>query len=151
MKQKETLIEPMDIKDINKIMFIEHQSYPNPWSIYLFLTEIKNNKHAEYLVLRQEGEIIAYGGMWVIFEEAHITNLAVDPVFRNKGNGDILLKALIQKARDRGTKFISLEVRVSNSYAIKLYKNNGFIVEEIKKYYYGNEDAYLMTVNLEQR
>ncbi len=148
MKQEEVLIEPMEVKDLSEIMPIERISYPNPWSIYLFLTEIKENRYAEYLVLRQRGSVIAYGGMWVFLEEAHITNLAVDPAFRNKGNGDILLKSLMKKAGERGAKLISLEVRVSNSWGIKLYKNNGFKVGKRKKDYYGNEDAYYMTLNL---
>ncbi|PKM82276.1 MAG: ribosomal-protein-alanine N-acetyltransferase [Firmicutes bacterium HGW-Firmicutes-13] len=149
MKQKELVIEPMKISDLIDIMAIEQQSYPNPWPLHLFVTELKDNKYSCYLVLRHESKIIAYGGMWVFVKEAHITNLAVDPNFRNQGYGGIVLKSLMEEAGKRGAGNVSLEVRVSNYTAKKLYNKYGFSVVDVRKEYYRNEDALFMSVSLE--
>jgi len=149
LKQKELVIEPMKISDLIDIMAIEQQSYPNPWPLHLFVTELKDNKYSCYLVLRHESKIIAYGGMWVFVKEAHITNLAVDPNFRNQGYGGIVLKSLMEEAGKRGAGNVSLEVRVSNYTAKKLYNKYGFSVVDVRKEYYRNEDALFMSVSLE--
>lgn len=150
MKQKDLQIDSMKISDLVDIMNIERQSYPNPWPLHLFITELKDNKYSHYLVLRHEGKIIAYGGMWVFMREAHITNLAVDPGYRNQGYGSIVLMYLMEEAREKGVGRVSLEVRVSNYAARNLYKKYGFTVAALKKEYYGDEDAFLMSVNVKE-
>ncbi len=150
LKQKELLIEPMKLKDLLEVMEIERQSYPSPWSLYLFIAEIKDNRFAHYLVMKQEEKIIAYGGMWVFMKEAHITNLAVHTSFRSKGYGKTLLKTLIQEAWERGLEKITLEVRVSNLAARKLYQGRGFKVDCVRRNYYGSEDALLMYLCLKE-
>ena len=150
LKQKELLIEPMKLKDLLEVMEIERQSYPSPWSLYLFIAEIKDNRFAHYLVMKQEEKIIAYGGMWVFMKEAHITNLVVHPSSRGKGYGKTLLKTLIQEAWERGLEKITLEVRVSNLAARKLYQGRGFKVDCVRRNYYGREDALLMYLCLKE-
>lgn len=148
MKQKELMIEPMEVKDLLEVMKIERESYPSPWSLYLFIAEIKDNSFAHYLVMRQEEKVIAYGGMWLFLKEAHITNLAVDPSCRVRGYGKTLLEALIKKAWDMELRKVTLEVRVSNLPARKLYEGRGFEVERVRRNYYGHEDALLMYLSL---
>ncbi|RQD73405.1 MAG: ribosomal-protein-alanine N-acetyltransferase [Candidatus Syntrophonatronum acetioxidans] len=140
----------MKLKDLLEVMDIERQSYPSPWSLYLFIAEIKDNRFAHYLVMRQKDRIIAYGGMWIFAQESHITNLAVHPSCRYEGYGKTLLEALIEEAGKRGLNKITLEVRVSNLAARKLYQGRGFKVDRVRRNYYGNEDALLLYLYLEE-
>ena len=145
--QKELNVEPMGLSDLFEVVAIERQSYHKPWSLFLFLNELKDNEYADYLVLKNENTVIGYGGMWNFYQYSHITNLAVAPEFRQKGYGTVILKALLKKAEDKGVKRVTLEVRTTNEIALKMYGKLGFESVGIKKNYYGNEDAVLMSLN----
>lgn len=108
--------------------------------------DIVDNSNTIYIVVVQNGEIIGYGGMWIIFDEAHITNVCILPEFRGNGHAYKLMRELMKLARQNGADSMSLEVRVSNKNAIKLYKKCGFSIHGIRKRYYSNngEDAYVM-------
>ncbi|MBO8158257.1 ribosomal protein S18-alanine N-acetyltransferase [Thermosyntropha sp.] len=140
------IIRKMTERDIDEVVRIEQESFPVPWSKEAYLGELKNN-FAVYLVCDYEGEIAGYGGMWIVFEEAHITNIAVDKRFRGKGMGRSLLEELERIAREKNALRIVLEVRPSNHVARNLYKSVGFVETSIRKGYYSNngEDAIVMT------
>lgn len=142
-------VRPMREEDIEQIVEIEKLSFPTPWSAYAFRCELEDNKFAHYLVLtdsQASSKVVGYGGMWVIIDEAHVTNIAFLPEYRGKGLGKILLLAILQLAFSKGAKSITLEVRVSNEQAQNLYRKMGFRAVGIRKNYYtdNNEDAYLM-------
>jgi len=84
--------------------------------------------------------------MWIIVDEAHITNIAVAPAYRGKKLGELILKGLLELAKLKGAVRMSLEVRVSNDRAQKLYKRIGFASAGIRPGYYidTNEDAIIM-------
>jgi len=145
--QKELNVEPMGMSDLFEVVAIERQSYHKPWSFFLFLNELKDNEYADYLVLKNENTVIGYGGMWNFYQYSHITNLAVGPNFRQKGYGTMILKALLKNAEDKGVIRVTLEVRGTNDIALKMYGKLGFESVGIKKNYYGNEDAVLMSLN----
>ena len=90
--------------------------------------------------------LVGYGGLWLMMDEAHITTLGVSPEFRGKGLGEFLLIGLIDVAMALGASWLTLEVRVTNKTAQKLYEKYTFKVSGTRKGYYtdNNEDAYIM-------
>jgi ribosomal-protein-alanine N-acetyltransferase len=139
-------IEQMHVSDLDRVLEIEALSYPTPWSRRAFQSELTDNTYAYYFVARHAGVIIGYVGMWVILDEAHITNIAVHPGFRRKAIGRRMLMAMFEEAKRRGATRMTLEVRVSNFSAQALYRDLGFVDRGIRKGYYSdtNEDAIIM-------
>ncbi len=90
--------------------------------------------------------ILGFAGMWILYDEAHITTIGVDPTYRGRGLGEMLLVDLIAEALRRGATWLTLEVRVSNEPAQALYRKYGFSVQGTRRRYYSdnNEDAYIM-------
>lgn len=140
------IIRKMTERDLDEVVRIENESFPVPWSREAYRHELKNN-FAVYLVCDFEGEVVGYGGMWIVFEEAHITNIAVDKNFRGRGMGRRLLEELERIAREKNVLRIILEVRPSNEVARRLYQSMGFVETGIRKGYYSDngEDAIVMT------
>ncbi len=139
-------IEDMKREDIDEILEIERASFPSPWSGEAFLTELKERDSSCFLVAKSEGRVVGYAGFWLIFDEAHITNLAVHPEYRKKKIGERLIRFLLKLAVSKGAKRATLEVRPSNLAAQNLYKKFGFEVGGIQKGYYNDtgEDALIM-------
>ena len=96
-------------------------------------------------------DILAYGGYWLMGDEAHIVNVATHPDVRRRGYGEITVMRMVEAARAAGAHLVTLEVRMSNRVAQKLYAKLGFVeVGERRRYYNDNgEDALLMTLFLE--
>lgn len=138
-------IAPMDENNIIEVENISKLSFPIPWSLASLKKELEN-KYAKYIVIKLGSTVVGFGGMWIIFDEAHITNIAVHPNFRGHGLGDILVEKLLEICREKSLAGITLEVRRSNVVAITLYEKHGFIVEGIRKNYYedNKEDALVM-------
>lgn len=140
----EVTIKPMRPYHLDEVTAIERESFPQPWSRYAFLSELESNRFAHYLVACGEEEVLGYGGIWVVLDEAHITTLAVHPGYRGLGIGTLLLESLIALARQRSVERITLEVRPSNAPAQYLYRKYGFKVRGVRKRYYIDEDALIM-------
>ena len=143
------LLRPMEEKDITQIVEIEKQSFPSPWSAYAFKCELADNEFASYLVVTTEDNqelVLGYGGMWLIIDESHITNIAIAPEYRGKNLGELLMGGLETLAMQKGALRMTLEVRVSNEKAQTLYRKRGFIPSGIRPKYYvaENEDALIM-------
>ena len=140
------ILRKMTSQDIDEIMQIEQKCFTLPWSRESYLGELNNN-FATYLVCDFEGEIAGYGGIWVVFEDAHITNVAVNPDFRQSGMGTTLMQELEQIARDKKAQQILLEVRPSNKAALAMYRNLGYFPTGLRQNYYSDngEDAIIMT------
>lgn len=136
----------MKRRHLRGVMAIERQVYPRPWSPNLFLSEMAEAGNRCYLVARMEREVVGYGGLICYGEEAHVTNIAVDPPQHRHKIGTRLLHDLLQNAIAMGAKAISLEVRVSNYGAQRLYGRFGFRPVGVRKNYYQeiNEDALIM-------
>lgn len=143
-------IRPMVIEDIPAVLEVELASFTIPWPKEAFEREIAINQYAHYYTAEQDGLIIGYCGMWVVYDQVQITNIAILPEFRGKGCGSELLGFMIEKAREHGGSVLSLEVRVSNIPAMTLYKKFGLQPGGIRKQYYtdNQEDALVMWVNL---
>jgi ribosomal-protein-alanine N-acetyltransferase len=136
---------PFKKEYIDEILSIEELSFHDPWSKDSMEKELQNS-FARYLVVKSSGKVIGYGGMWLILDEGHITNVAVHPDFRGIGAGNLLLKSLIEIGEIESIIALTLEVRSSNNVAQNLYYKYGFLLEGIRKGYYAdnNEDALIL-------
>jgi ribosomal-protein-alanine N-acetyltransferase len=143
-------IEPMRLEDVPAVHEIEAASFPTPWPDYAFRQELQTNKMAHYLVVRSGDETIAYGGLWLMFDEAHITTFAVLPEWRRRGIGGRLMLGLMDVALDLKARVMTLEVRLSNKPARELYGRFGFKPVGVRPRYYSDngEDALIMTTDM---
>jgi [ribosomal protein S18]-alanine N-acetyltransferase len=140
-------VEPMTPADIPAVHAIERASFPVPWPDYAFRQELETNRLAHYLVVRAGGKTIAYAGVWIMVDEAHVTTFAVLPAWRRRGVGGRLLLELLRLAREKNARVATLEVRVSNLAARALYQRFGFRPVGVRPRYYSDngEDALIMT------
>ena len=132
--------------DVLAIEQIEKQCFAVPWSYESLYKDIVENKLAFYIVAEIAGQICGYVGIWKIFEEGHITNVAVAPEFRRKHIGRAMLETLISVTAEAGIEKYTLEVRAGNEPAIRLYEGMGFKSAGIRPGYYedNGEDAVIM-------
>ena len=139
-------IEPMEQSDLPVVLRIESQSFTTAWPLNAFANEIRDNKLAHYFVGRIDGRIVAYGGIWVILEDSHITTIAVNPEQRGHKYGEEMLLKLLDEAIAQGASWITLEVRESNDVAQKLYRKYGFTTVSTRRGYYSDngENALVM-------
>ncbi|WP_075983426.1 ribosomal protein S18-alanine N-acetyltransferase [Bacillus massilinigeriensis] len=140
----------MTEEDIDQILKIEHASFSLPWSRDAFVNEMTRNQYALYIVLEEGDLIIGYCGMWVVVDEAHVTNIAILPEYRGQKLGEALMRKAMAAAKENGAATMTLEVRVTNIVAQSLYRKLGFQDGAIRKNYYtdNSEDALVMWVNL---
>jgi ribosomal-protein-alanine N-acetyltransferase len=140
-------IEPMRLEDLDEVHQIELASFSSPWPPNAYRSELETNRLANYLVARVGGRIIAFGGMWLMVDEAHITTFAVHPAWRRQRIGERLLLAFLDLAIDRHAREATLEVRLSNIGARRLYEKYGFRPVGLRPRYYSDdgEDALIMT------
>ncbi len=161
-------VDPMDMADVTQVVVIDQLSFPLPWPASAYRRELLENTHAHFYVARarqdgagparwwaqwvrppSERRVLGYVGFWYVVDEAHISTIAVHPDYRRHGIGERLLEAALRQAAGLGAKLATLEVRVGNLSAQRLYRKYGF--EEVgqrKSYYRDNgEDALLMTVS----
>jgi len=163
------VVEPMRLRDIREVMEIEHDSFPSPWSARAYRHELLDNDLSHYFVVRQrpmEGAkldllarvrrflgagirppILGYGGFWLMAGEAHISTIAVQPDWRHRGIGELLLVAMLDRATELEAGIATLEVRVSNVTAQNLYYKYGFRQAGLRQRYYRDrdEDALIMS------
>ena len=132
--------------DIPEVLRIERASFDTTWPADAFYNEITTNKLAHYFVGRVAGKVVAYGGIWVIFEDSHITTIAVDPACRGRKYGNVMMLKLLDEAIERGAAWMTLEVREGNVSAQQLYRKFGFTTVTTRKGYYSdnNENALVM-------
>ncbi|MBR0425067.1 MAG: ribosomal protein S18-alanine N-acetyltransferase [Clostridia bacterium] len=143
-------IRAMKRSDISEVYRIETLSFRSPWSKASLESELKN-KLAHYLVAESDGKVIGYCGMWVLFEECHITNIAVDPAYRRAGVGKALLYAAMEVGDSFDATAMTLEVRETNRIAQDLYRKLDFEQQGFRKRYYpdtGEGAMLLWNVNI---
>jgi [ribosomal protein S18]-alanine N-acetyltransferase len=139
-------VVPMRRRHLRSVLRIESQVYPRPWSLSLFLSELALRGSRYYLVARLDASVVGYAGLMFTGDDAHVTTIAVDPALHRAKIGTRLLAALAREARTRGARNLTLEVRVSNDAAQRMYEEFGFRPAGIRKNYYveTNEDALVM-------
>ncbi len=160
------LLEPMELTDVPTVAAIEQRVFTSPWSPYAFVYDLRRRREAHYLVarygpwaLRQgspvselggiDRSIMGYAGAWLVIDECHIATLGVRHEWRGRGVGELLLAGLLRWAAAQGAQYATLEVRVSNQVAQRLYAKYGLEVVGRRRRYYAdnNEDALLMTTD----
>lgn len=145
------VIEPMRRKHLRYVMPIEEGAYPKSWSRSVFESELDQVKCGSrcYLVGLTDKHVVGYAGLWFVDDpdgnQAHVTNIVVDPDRRRQGIATELLLALAEVAVIRGCVAWTLEVRASSEGAIELYRQFGFAPAGVRQLYYENtEDAIVM-------
>lgn len=146
------LLERAMVEDLDLIVRIEQASFSMPWTRRMFEVELKENPFGHLYVARSaraeppEGGLIGYVCFWVVFEEFRLMTLAVDPALRRQGFGRALLRGAMALGRAQGATRALLEVRASNTAALRLYEREGFRRVAVRPRYYVNpvEDAVLM-------
>jgi len=140
------ILREMTIEDIDQVLEIENETFTTPWSKDSFISEVRDNILAIYIVAELEERVVGYGGFWRILDEAHITNIAVKKEHQGKGIGDFLLLGIINYCQKNNIPNITLEVRLSNITAQNLYRKHKFISHGIRPGYYADngEDAMIM-------
>jgi ribosomal-protein-alanine N-acetyltransferase len=142
-------VEPMTLDHLPAVHAIERASFSVPWPDDAYRSELLTNRLASYVVARAGDEVVGFGGLWVMVDEAHITTFAVDPRWRRRGVGEWMLHALLDRAVERHAREATLEVRLSNMPARRLYEKYGFRPVGIRPRYYSDngEDALIMTTD----
>lgn len=137
--------EELQEHHIPTILEIEKLCESSPWSEAAFRNEL-DHAHSIFLVAIVKGDIVGFGGVWVLADEAHITTIAVHPDQQRQGIGRALMDELISRAKERGAVCSTLEVRAGNVAAITLYEDMGYVRSGLRKRYYpdNNEDAVIM-------
>jgi ribosomal-protein-alanine N-acetyltransferase len=132
-------------KYIDRIIEIEEKSYKDPWPKEIFMIDYIFNNSSLYFVLKEGSFIAGFVGIWIEEDKLHVINIAVDPLYRKKGYGSLMLEFAVDLALKKGLKNIYLEARKSNLIAQKLYASCGFVpIEELKTYYQDGEDGIRM-------
>lgn len=142
--------EMLSKENVNDVLKLEQRCFSDPWTLKMFTAELDNDISV-YIVARDEDTdcVTGYGGMWLMYDCADITNVAVDERYRREGLGSRILGLLENIAKEKGMCALTLEYRKSNTSAEALYKKLGFEQNGLRRNYYKNgEDAVLMIKNL---
>lgn len=137
-----TIIRPMGLDDLAEVVGLETANQPKPWTEKIFRDELAADNRT-YLVAGDEA-VVGFGGVMVIGDEAHITNLLVDPDHRGRGVGRSLTVGLIEAAIAAGARHLTLEVRKRNEAARALYSRLGLAPVGVRPRYYGDDDALIL-------
>lgn len=142
-------VEEMRRRHLRGVLRIEQLVNPRPWSLSLFMSELRYTESRAYVVARAEHEIVGYAGVMLIAGDGHITNVGVDPDHRRRAIATRMLLVLARRALAEGAEALTLEVRMSNTGAHELYRRFGFVPAGVRKNYYSdsNEDALIMWAN----
>ncbi|MFO7322930.1 MAG: ribosomal protein S18-alanine N-acetyltransferase [Chloroflexota bacterium] len=167
------ILRYMTMGDVPQVITIDRLSFDPPWSARSYAYEVSESTYSHMVVLEQtvevapatglrrlvknlsgaqqaERQIVAYGGLWHIADEAHISTIATHPAERGRGYGEIVLAGMVRRALTLNAAYVVLEVRVSNTAAQNLYRKHDFQITDVKPRYYHNngEDAYDMRLML---
>ena len=169
--EPDVLIERMELDDLPQVHRIEKASFPLPWPRDSYRREILDNHRAWYLGARRvdaepppeppprpfplnllprtvdiASDVVAFAGLWLMIDEAHITTIAVEPRYRGRGLGEALIIEMVKLSQVRGAERMTLEVRMSNLVAQNLYRKYGFFDQGVRPRYYSDdlEDALIM-------
>jgi len=137
----------MEARDLPSVMEIDALSLPRPWSAAIWRGEL-GSPYGLYLVIEDSGEVYGHIGVRHVLGELHITTIAVKPEYRRRGHARALIGAAL--VAYPSASHVHLEVRPTNAAALDLYESLGFRKTGRRPRYYGDEDALLMTLNLDE-
>ncbi len=134
-------------EDLEGVLAVEAESFTNPWTREMYAWELQNRSVCHIYVVRTgECQVAGFCAFWLVFDEIHINNVALRPLYRNRGMGTALMQHVMREARQLGAKRATLEVRASNLGARRLYERLGFYVAATRRQYYSQpvEDALIL-------
>jgi [ribosomal protein S18]-alanine N-acetyltransferase len=138
-------ITRMTMADVQEVLRIESLSFPSSWPRNAFSAELNDNKLAYYFVGRIGSELIAYGGVWVMLEDSHVTTIAVHPDWRGRRYGEEIFARMLSETVTQEAAWMTLEVRKSNVAAQYLYQKYGFtVIAQRPAYYNDNHETALV-------
>lgn len=140
------MIRLMTEADLQEVLLLEQDLFPeDPWPMHEYMYELHENPFSKLYVYEEDGKIIGYFDLWITYEQAQVANIGVHREYRQKGIGTFLIQYMQNIAIENECENLTLEVRVSNEKAIRLYEKTGFITVATRhRYYSDGEDAYLM-------
>ena len=146
MAAGDVVIREMLVADLDRVMALEHDVFDTPWTVDMFIQELKRAEGTIYLVAESGGRVLGYIGAQVLGREVHVTNMAVDAAKRRRGLGSCLLIACLRRGAERGARWLTLEVRQNNQEARAFYRLFGFDEIGLRRGYYADsgEDALIM-------
>jgi ribosomal-protein-alanine N-acetyltransferase len=155
--QNNTFLENVDIVPLNlelcePVYNLAKKNLPEYWSLQSIQDVLKYESNLFFVAkLKSTGQVVGFAGIMIIIDEAELLNIAVEKEYRNLGIGQQLLDCVLKTALRKGAGRMLLEVRQSNSAAIRLYEKNGFVTISQRKDYYSNpkENADIMEKRLE--
>jgi len=136
------VIRRLTIDDLGAAVALEAANAPAPWSERVFRDELAAENRI-YLAAEEDG-VVGFAGAMLVADEAHVTNLLVDPAWRRQGIGFELMKSLIEAAVEAGARHLTLEVRSRNEAARALYARIGLAPVGVRQGYYGDDDALIL-------
>lgn len=142
----DVVLTPMRRRHLRSVLRIEHQVYPRPWSLGLYMSELALSGTRVYLVARVGTTVVGYAGMLLVGDEGHITTVAVDPAWHRRQVATRMLICLVRRVVHLGVVRLTLEVRMSNAGAQSMYGRFGFAPAGVRRRYYidNDEDAMVM-------
>ncbi len=150
--KKKFKIREMVFEDVYQVLKIEKVSFSSPWSEKIFQNELRSPISVSYVAVSEcpTPEVIGYINFWIVADELHLNNVAVHPEQRGTGIASALLERMLRTGKAEGAARATLEVRVSNSTAVRLYEKFGFSVMGRRPRYYSdtNEDALIMWADI---
>lgn len=138
-------------EDLDAVMEIERLSFRAPWSREVLLEELKRDwAHIDVVRDAASGEVVAFANFWLVADELHVLNVATHPQHRRQGHATRLLAHMLDIARQRVCRNVTLEVRRSNAVAQRLYRRFAFRAVGVRPNYYAEdqEDAIVMLLEL---
>jgi ribosomal-protein-alanine N-acetyltransferase len=141
-------IDPLDgDEDLDGVLFVESESFNNPWTREMYAWELQNRTVCHILVVRTaDRPVVGFCAFWLVVDEIHINNVAILPDLRGQGIGTTLINRVFEEAKRLGARRATLEVRASNEGARRLYERLGFYLAGTRQHYYTNpvEDALIL-------
>jgi [ribosomal protein S18]-alanine N-acetyltransferase len=136
----------LELGDLDEVERIERASYPAPWSRSMFASELAKPSSVSLAAIGETGQLVGYLVLSRYVDAWHVMNLAVDPAWRRRGIAALLLARLLEDTKGDTERGYTLEVRVSNEAAIRLYERFGFRARGVRRGYYtdNREDAIIM-------
>jgi ribosomal-protein-alanine N-acetyltransferase len=147
-------VREADADDLIAILAIEQKAHPTPWTQDVFERELGLEMSSMWVATRTKSanhrsgsEVAGFLVFWVVHDEVHILNVAVDPTIRRQGIATAVIEHLVETARHHKASFVTLEVRETNQAAMGLYESLGFDIIGQRVAYYADtgEDAYIMS------
>ncbi len=139
------IIRKIESRDAESLGALAREIFTMPWSVKAF-ESLAEDKKSIFFVAEIEGDIIGGCGLTHILDEGDIHNVMVAPAHRGKGIATMMLEKLLEEGREQGIREFTLEVRVSNGSAIRVYEKLGFVSEGVRPKFYEKplEDALIM-------